>query len=177
MQTAGRAVEDNEERPAVAEATRSRSVAPDAKISAREASERTAVYDPGDEESATAERAIPRSIAIAVGHKQPTRQEVSAGISELNNASGAVLRSNIGKSEVPLVVFDDFKVNRLEMKRDRGWAFVELRERASLWGEEAEFVRRSETVRWELRRGHVCSVNTCSVHPSRPRKMNLVFTR
>ncbi|HXT74787.1 MAG TPA: NlpC/P60 family protein [Candidatus Eisenbacteria bacterium] len=153
VQTAGRAVEDSDGRPVVAEATRSRSVGPDAKISTREASERTAVYDPGDAESATADRAIPRSIAIAVGHKQPTREEVSAGISELNNASGAVLRSNTARSAVPLIVFDDFRVNRLEMKRDRGWAFVELRERASLWGEDAEFARRSETIRWELRRG------------------------
>jgi hypothetical protein len=29
-----------------------------------------------------------------------------------------------------------------------------LRERASLWGEDAEFARRSETIRWELRRGN-----------------------
>jgi len=151
MQT-GRVVA-NGEAPTVAEPTRLGSVGPSAKISTREASERTAIYDPGDAVTATTDGAIPRSIAIAAGHKQPTREEVSAGISELNNASGAVLRSNIAKSAVPLVVYDDFKVNRVEMKRDRGWAFVELRERASLWGEDAEFAGRSETVRWELRRG------------------------
>jgi hypothetical protein len=155
VQTAGGAVEDGDERPVVVGAARSRSVAPDAKIFTREASERKAIYDPRDAEaSATTDGAIPRSIAIAVSHKQPTREEVSAGISELNNASGAVLRSNIAKSAVPLIVFDDFKVNRVEMKRNRGWAFVELRERASLWGEDAEFAGRSETVRWELRRGN-----------------------
>jgi hypothetical protein len=153
MHTAGRVVAGGEGRPAVAEPTPSGSVGPTAKISTREASERTAVYDPGDTAAGTTDGASPRSIAIAPGHKQPTREEISAAISELNNASGAILRSNIAKSVVPLIVYDDFKVNRVELKRDRGWAFVELQERASLWGEDAEFTGHGETVRWELRRG------------------------
>jgi len=153
MQVARRVLADGEGRSAVAEPTPLGTAGPSAKISTREASERTAVYDPADAAAETTDGASPRSIAVATGHKQPTREEISAAISELNNASGAVLRSNIAKSAVPLIVYDDFKVSRLEMKRDRGWAFVDLQERASLWGEDAEFAGHSETVRWELRRG------------------------
>jgi NlpC/P60 family len=127
--------------------------------STREASQRTAVYDDGDRagantsESGATAAAVPRSIVIAEGRKVPTREEAAAGISELSNASGSELRGDAARYATPVVVFDQLQVSRLELKRDRGWAFVQIEERASLWGDDADLAKRSETVRWELRRG------------------------
>jgi hypothetical protein len=128
--------------------------------STMEASERTRVFDtdetfaekPSAAMSASASE-MPRSIAIAQGRKQPTREEVAAAISELSNASGAALRKDAAHTTVPLIVFDQFNVSKVELKHDRGWAFVDLQMRASLWEGEANVAPRTETVRWELRRG------------------------
>jgi hypothetical protein len=130
-----------------------------AQTSTREASQRTSVYDDGDRsdanasESGPAADAIPRSIVIAGGRKAPTREQAAAGISELSNASGGELRGDAARYATPVVVFDQLQVNRLELKRDHGWAFVQIEERASLWGDDADLAKRSETIRWELRRG------------------------
>ena len=129
-----------------------------AQSSTREASQRTAVYDNGDRTDVNtsgsgATATVPRSIVIAEGHKAPTREEAVAGISELSNASGSELRGDAARYATPVVVFDQLQVKRLELKRDRGWAFVQIEERASLWGDDADLAKRSETVRWELRRG------------------------
>ena len=130
-----------------------------AQSSTNEASQRTPVYDDGDRAGASASEsgptaaAIPRSIVIVEGRKAPTRDEAAAGISELSNASGSELRGDAAHYATPVVVFDQLQVNRMELKRDHGWAFVQIEERASLWGDDADLAKRSETVRWELRRG------------------------
>jgi NlpC/P60 family len=123
---------------------------------AKEASERTPVFDPvdGSRSAAPAIAAgIPRSILIAEGRKAPTREEAAAGISELSSASGSELRSDSALYTTPVIVFEQMTVARLELKRDRGWAFVQLDQCASLWGNEADLAKQTETVRWELRRG------------------------
>jgi hypothetical protein len=130
-----------------------------AQSSTKEASQRTPVYDDGDRsdanasESGAAAAAVPRSIVIAEGRKAPTREKAAAGISELSNASGNELRGDAARYAAPVVVFDQLQVTRMELKRDHGWAFVQIEERASLWGDDADLGKRSETVRWELRRG------------------------
>jgi hypothetical protein len=123
------------------------------KPSTKEASERTPVFGPAEESATEKVAAIPRSIVLGEGRKQPTSEAVAAGISELSSASGGVLRGDAAQAMVPVVVFDQFKVNKVELKRDRGWAFVELQMRASLWGGEADMAARTEMVRWELRKG------------------------
>jgi hypothetical protein len=124
--------------------------------SAKEASERRSVFDPVDgsrlASPAIAPR-IPRSIVIAGGRKPPTREEAAAGISELSSASGSELRSDSALYTMPVTVFEQMTVARMELKRDRGWAFVQLDQCASLWGDQADLAKRTETVRWELRRG------------------------
>jgi hypothetical protein len=124
------------------------------KASARVSAEGTPVFDPVDRSMESAGAAIPRSIVIA-GRRQPTRDEVSVGILELSSASGGVLRADVAQSAVPVVVFDQFQVKRVELKRDHGWAFVDLQLHASLWGGEADLAGQKETVRWELRRGKI----------------------
>ena len=92
-----------------------------------------------------------RSIVIASGKKQPTKAEVAQGISELSNASGNVLRADDpSKLKGPVVIFERFQVERLELKRDRGWAHLQIDTRATIAGGETDYTRRRERVKWEL---------------------------
>jgi hypothetical protein len=97
--------------------------------------------------------AIPTSIVIAAGSKLPTSGQVAEGISELSNASGNVLRTDDpSKLALPVVIFERLQVERLEIKRDHGWARLQIDSRATLSGGETNYKRRREKVRWELRR-------------------------
>jgi hypothetical protein len=96
---------------------------------------------------------LPQSIIIAAGNKQPTSSQVAEGISELSNASGNVLREDdVSKLALPVVIFERLHVERLEIKRDHGWARLQIDTRATIAGGEADYKRRREKVRWELRR-------------------------
>lgn len=120
---------------------------------AKEASERSPIFGPIDPEGRPNAASVPRSTIVAEGRKPPTREEVAAGISELSGASGSALRAGSPQLTIPVVVFERFNVSSIELKRDHGWALVQVETRASLIGEESDVVRRSDTVRWELRRG------------------------
>lgn len=96
---------------------------------------------------------IPPSILIATGQKQPTHEEIAEAISELSNASGNVLRGEDAlKARLPVVIIDHFELERVETKRDHGWAYVRIDSRVSIAGERASLKQRREQVRWELRR-------------------------
>ena len=104
-----------------------------------------------DTPDATAE--IPSSIIIATGNKQPTREEIADGISELSKAAGSLLRSDDPmKLSLPLVIFERFEVEKVEIKRDHGWAHLKVATRVLLAGGGMDSKRRNEKVRWELRR-------------------------
>jgi len=96
---------------------------------------------------------VPQSIVIAAGNKQPTSSQVAEGISELSNASGTVLRvDDPSKLALPVVIFERLHVERLEIKRDHGWARLQINSRATIAGGETNYKRRREKVRWELHR-------------------------
>src|SRR5712692_3843842 len=96
---------------------------------------------------------VPPSIVIAAGNKQPTSGQVAEAISELSNASGNVLRADDpSKLALPVVIFERLHVERLDIKRNHGWARLQIDSRATLAGGETDYKRRREKVRWELRR-------------------------
>ena len=96
---------------------------------------------------------VPQSIIIAAGNKPPTSSQVAEGISELSNASGSVLRADDpSKLSLPVVIFERLYVESLEIKRDHGWAHLQIDSRATIAGGETDYKRRREKVRWELRR-------------------------
>jgi hypothetical protein len=96
---------------------------------------------------------VPQRMVIAAGNKQPTSGEVAEGISELSNASGNVLRTDDPSGLMtPVVIFERFRVERLEIKGDHGWARLQIDSRATITGGEMDYKRRREKVRWELRR-------------------------
>jgi hypothetical protein len=125
----------------------------EAKRSAKTASERpAAIYGPPAPESATTLQ-VPASIEIAEGRKQPTLEEVAQGISELSNAAGNFLRADdLSNLSMPVVVYDQLNVERLEIKRDHGWAHLQIDSAVTISGGESELQKRRENVRWELRR-------------------------
>ena len=96
---------------------------------------------------------VPQGIIIAAGNEPPTSSQVAEGISELSNASGNVLRADdTTKLPLPVVIFERLHVERLEIKRDHGWARLQIDSRATIAGGETDYKRRREKVRWELRR-------------------------
>jgi hypothetical protein len=95
----------------------------------------------------------PTSVLVATGNKPPTREEVEQGISELSDASGSVLRSDDPmKAQLPMVIVEQFRVERVDVKRDHGWARLVVDSRVMIGGGAAQVKRRHEKVRWELRR-------------------------
>src|SRR5260370_16140192 len=78
---------------------------------------------------------VPPSIIIAAARKQPTRGEVAAAISELSSATGNILRaSDPSKLQTPVVIYERLDVERVEIKRDHGWAHVQIDSKASIAG-------------------------------------------
>jgi len=121
------------------------------------ASERTAVFHgtrpPDDADAPALTTEVPPSILIVTGKKQPTREEVTEGISEYSNAAGNVLRAgDPAKLRSPVVIFERFSVERVEIKRDHGWAHLQIDSKVSVSANGAELKKRREKVRWELRR-------------------------
>ncbi len=96
---------------------------------------------------------IPPSIQIATGQKKPTREEIAEAISELSNTAGKVLRADDpSKPRLTVVIFDHFDVERVEIKRDHGRAYVRIDSRVSIAGERVDLKQRHEKTCWELRR-------------------------
>jgi hypothetical protein len=120
------------------------------------ASERTAVINSRVSAAAAspAETAeVPLSIIIAAANKLPTRAEMAAAISELNSATGNILRvSDPSKLQLPVVIYERLDVERVDIKRDHGWARLRVDSRATIAGGETDSKRRREIIRWELRR-------------------------
>ncbi len=124
---------------------------------AKTASERTRVEN--DPLTASAAGAVSttfdvrKSIIIAAGTKQPTSSQVADAIADLTNGSGEVLRADDSlKLILPVVIFERIEVERLEFKRNHGWATLRIDSRATIAGGETDYKRRSDRVRWELRR-------------------------
>ena len=119
------------------------------------AERKTVIYGPpapaAPETAAVTE--VPSSILIAAANKLPTREEVTEAISELSNTAGKVLRSeDPSKFQMPVVIYEQLIVERVEIKRDHGWAHLQIDSKASIIGGGTDLKRRREKVRWELRR-------------------------
>jgi hypothetical protein len=94
---------------------------------------------------------VPESIPIPSAQAKPTSESVSEAISELTNASGGVLRMD-GTTSSSVVIFDQLRIEKMEIKRDKGWAEVRVDYRVELNQGQLKNQRHSEKRRWELRR-------------------------
>ena len=103
--------------------------------------------------SAAAGESFPSSILITPEQRRPTVAEALDGISKLSNAAASVMRTTEPLNvKMPIVIFDELHVERVETKRDKGWAHVQIDSHVRIAGEGADFKRRREKARWELRR-------------------------
>jgi hypothetical protein len=123
----------------------------------KSASERTTlIYGPMPPEEVTEPGTpfeIPTSTIVVAAGKLPTREEVAEGISELTDAAGNLLRKEDPfKTRSPVVIVEQFSVVKVEIKRDHGWARLQVESRVSIDGGNIQRKSRRENVRWELRR-------------------------
>lgn len=96
---------------------------------------------------------VPASIAIATANARPTSPEVSEGISALTNAAAENLNTTQPlKVTTPVVIFEQLTVERVEIKRNHGWAHLKIDSHVAISGDGADFKTRHDKVRWELRR-------------------------
>jgi hypothetical protein len=97
--------------------------------------------------------ALPSIIMVVAAANRPTDEEVGEAISEFNSASGNLLRVWPPKdSKRAVLIYDQLKVEGIDVKRDQGSVRVEVEGRLSIVGERFEGKRRREKLRWELRR-------------------------
>ncbi|HTQ63113.1 MAG TPA: hypothetical protein VMI32_23030 [Candidatus Solibacter sp.] len=105
---------------------------------------------------------IPASLLIATGNRAPTREEVAEGISGANEAMGVALQGeNPFQNRTPLEIVQQFKVEKVSVKHDHGWARVAVDSKVLIDGGVVRVKHRHEKVRWELRRtGSGCEAVT-----------------
>ncbi|HYL64065.1 MAG TPA: NlpC/P60 family protein [Candidatus Methylomirabilis sp.] len=96
---------------------------------------------------------MPANVMVSAGSKAPTSEEVAEAISEFSDVSGSALRTDSPfKMQQPIVIVEQFSVEKLAIKHDRGWARLVVDSRVLIAGGAAHVKRRDEKVRWELRR-------------------------
>jgi hypothetical protein len=93
------------------------------------------------------------SILITPEQRRPTAAEAFDKISELSSTAANVLRTAEPlRVTSPVVILDEFHVERIETKRDKGWVELQIESHVRIADEGVDFKRRREKVRWELRR-------------------------
>ena len=96
---------------------------------------------------------IPSSILVAASQDKPTEAEIAEAISELNNGTGNILRGeDLSRLDRKVIVYDNFSVDRIEFKGNRGSVQARIESRATLLGGSIERKLRYEKFRWELLR-------------------------
>jgi hypothetical protein len=96
---------------------------------------------------------LPSSIMVVAAANRPTDVEVGEAVSELNSAAGDLLRGWPSADPKRIVlIYDQLRVEHIELMGDRGWANGQVQGRLLIGGKGIEGQRRSEKLRWELRR-------------------------
>lgn len=96
---------------------------------------------------------MPSTVLIVPGSKLPTRDDVAESFSEFTDAGGNILRTDdLMKIQSPVVIVERFTVQRVDLKRDRGSAVLEIESKMSVSGGTAQLKTKREKVRWELQR-------------------------
>lgn len=126
---------------------------PAVSAAASQPSTRVSTRDRSDSPSAPFQ--LPEDIAIASSNPsaKPVAKDVAQAITDLGNESAAVLKSgDFTTLSQPVVIFDQLQVEKLELKRDKGWAQIRVDYRVELNQQQVESHHRSDKQRWELRR-------------------------
>jgi hypothetical protein len=132
---------------------------PVVKPATEEAALRTKVNAPTVESETEATEPAPTKISVSstilviAEQRRPTAEEVLEAISKRNDATAGVFRTQQPlNTKTPVVIFDDIRVEKIETKRDKGWAHLQIDSHVQIAGGGADFKRRHEKVKWELLR-------------------------
>jgi hypothetical protein len=96
---------------------------------------------------------LPSGIQIVAAANRPTGEEIGEAISEFNSSVGNLLRDwPQADPERIVMVYDQLSVERIELKRERGWVQVGVEGRLWIGSNGLEGRHSSEKQRLELRR-------------------------
>jgi hypothetical protein len=100
---------------------------------------------------ASAKSEIPSSILVAAAQEKPSPAEIASAISELNSATGDILRdqnpSPLGRK---VVIYDDLTVERPKLNGKHGLVQARIESRVTLAGHSIEQMHRHESLRLDL---------------------------
>ncbi|HKV22955.1 MAG TPA: NlpC/P60 family protein [Candidatus Acidoferrum sp.] len=104
-------------------------------------------------ENAEPHLAIPTGIVVMRRDEEPSDQDVAEGIAKLNDAMGAIFRNGAAfDGQLPIEIVENFRVEKVRVKQDSGWANVNIESRVQIEGQATRVKHRHEKIRWELRR-------------------------
>lgn len=96
---------------------------------------------------------IPSSILVSSAQDRPTQEDVADAISELNNATGEILRrEDFAQFGRKMIIYDELAVQRPQVKGERGSANTRIQSRVTLSGERIDRKRRHEKAQWNFLR-------------------------
>lgn len=96
--------------------------------------------------------AFPSSIMVVAAGNWPSEEEIGEAISEFNSGAGDLLRGwPAANPKRVVMVYDQLRVKRVDLKRDRAQVNAEVEGRLSIGGREIEGQRRTEKMVCELR--------------------------
>jgi hypothetical protein len=111
------------------------------------------VLSPNTASSLKRTKALPANIIVVAAASRPTNEEIGNTILEYNTSAGNLLQNwpaaNLGRI---VMVYDQLRVARVDLKRDRGWVSAQAEGRFSIGGKGFEGKHRIEKLRCELRR-------------------------
>jgi len=129
------------------------------KPATEEATLRSKVNAPAVETETEAAEPVPSTISVSsailvtVEQRRPTAEEVLEAIRKRNDGSAEVFRTlQPLNTKTPVLICDGIRVEKIETKRDKGWAHLQIDSHVQVAGGGADFKRRHEKVKWELRR-------------------------
>jgi hypothetical protein len=96
---------------------------------------------------------IPSRILVAASQDKPTQPEIAGAISELNSASGNILREqDLSQLRQKVIIYDDLTLDRAQIKGKRGSAQARIESQVTLEGGRIERTWRYEKFHWDLLR-------------------------
>lgn len=81
---------------------------------------------------------------------RPTNANVHQVLERGLNANADLPPADILSSSKVVIIYDSFEVKKVHLKKDQGWADVQMNEPSSLIGGQANLQRRSDRQRWVL---------------------------
>jgi len=126
---------------------------PDATYPVAKDSDSASSATPGPESpAAPAKFEIPAQILVAAAQDRPSQAEIAGAISELNNATGDVLREGLAQLGRTVIIYDDLTLDRPKFKGKNGSVQVRIESRVTLVADRIEQKRHHESLRWDLLR-------------------------